>query len=309
MEARVGDIKFVRLLGEGTFGKVYMAEIQGSVFAVKVVSKRRIVEMKQRTQVIREREILLGNTHPFMVRGYSTLQCRANLYIVMEYVPGGELFDLLGRVTMLPSFAVMFYAAEIILLFSFLHSRSLVYRDLKPENILFDADGHIKVVDFGFSKRVTEMTYTLCGTPEYLAPELILSKGYGKSIDWYMLGVVAYEMLTGGPPFSGASRGELYRKIVCGEASFPEYIDPDAVDFISKLLIKDPLKRLGSGHDAVKEMKSHRWFSGLDWSLLETKRLRPPYKPEPPQPAHGVDIEGVFTEEQGGDEIWFDEFA
>jgi len=180
----------------------------------------------------------------------------------------------------LPPFVAQFYAAEVVLAFDYLHSLDIVYRDLKPENILLGKDGNIKITDFGFAKVVPETTWTLCGTPDYLAPEIILSKGYGKAVDWYALGILIFEMLTGYPPFYNENHLKLYDNILATTPRFPASIDPIARDLIERLLEKNPSKRLGSLTGGVEDIKNHPWFKDVKWEMLLSLRIRPPYKPK-----------------------------
>lgn len=166
-----------------------------------------------------------------------------------------------------------FYAAEIVLVLAHLHTRNIIYRDLKPENLLLDKDGHVKVTDFGFAKVVTDRTYTLCGTPDYLAPEIIQSKGYGKSVDWWALGVLIYEMLVGYPPFADQSPFLVYEKILDRSVEFPDFVDPVAKDLIRKLLTKDKTQRLGSGRGGASDVMGHEWFETVNWAALESGRV------------------------------------
>ena len=197
---------------------------------------------------------------------------------------------------MLPPFVAQFYAAEVVLAFEFLHSQGIVYRDLKPENMVINRDGHIRIIDFGFAKVLADqgITYTLCGTPDYLAPEILRQQGYGMGVDWWALGVLIYEMLTGTPPFYDSNHLKLYDKIRFSDPSFPPGLDDTAKDLISRLLYKDPFRRLGCGHQGVNEIKSHPWFKEVRWDTLLGLRVKPPFKPKLASP---------------GDESNFDTYA
>lgn len=174
-----------------------------------------------------------------------------------------------------------FYAAEVVLAFEFLHSHSIVYRDLKPENMVINRDGHVRIIDFGFAKVLADAhTYTLCGTPDYLAPEIIRQQGYGFGVDWWALGILIYEMLTGCPPFYDSTHMKLYDKIRFAEPHYPSSMDPSARDLISRLLAKDPFRRLGCGHQGAAEIKTHPWFKEVRWDTLLALRVKPPYKPK-----------------------------
>lgn len=171
--------------------------------------------------------------------------------MTLEYVPGGELFSLLRQRGKFDSKTSVFYAAEIVCALEYLHNLQIVYRDLKPENILLDVEGHLKLTDFGFAKRITNKTYTLCGTPEYLAPEVILSRGHDQCCDWWTLGVIIFEFLSGTPPFFDENQYRVYEKILTTKIEWPRYFDSSAKDLIKKLLVSDPTKRLGSGNCGI----------------------------------------------------------
>lgn len=271
-----------RTLGTGSFGRVHLVKLYGQTqfYAMKVLKKHKIVELKQVDHTINEKNILARIHHPFIVRLYCTFQDAVNLYMVMEYVLGGELFTILRRAQKFPNDIAKFYAAEVILAFEYLHSMNIVYRDLKPENILINKDGHVKLTDFGFAKYVPDVTRTLCGTPEYLAPEIIRSKDYGKPVDWYSLGILIFEMLAGYPPFYHENHVLLYEAVLEGQIFFPPHFDPWAVDLVRHLCAVDVSKRYGNLKNGVEDIKRHPWFAGVDWNKLYQCKIRPPYIPK-----------------------------
>lgn len=199
--------------------------------------------------------------------------------MLLEYVVGGELFSHLRRAGRFSNEVTRFFAAEIVLAVEYMHSRDVIYRDLKPENLLLDKDGHIKITDFGFAKRVEERTWTLCGTPEYLAPEIIQSKGHGKPVDWWALGILIFEMLAGYPPFFDDNPFGIYEKILAGRIQFPAHFHMHAKDIVRRLLTADRTQRLGNLRGGSADVKRHKWFRGIDWDALKNRASRAPIQP------------------------------
>ncbi|KAL1919468.1 uncharacterized protein VTP21DRAFT_2161 [Calcarisporiella thermophila] len=278
---RKEDFVLIEILGTGTFGKVYLAQLKGdpsgNYYAMKVLSKAEAVRLKQIEHINSEQVILNQLQFPFIVNLYCAFQDEYSLSMLLEFMIGGELFTYLRRAGRFSNEVARFYAAELVLVLEYLHEKSIIYRDLKPENLLLDEKGHIKVTDFGFAKRIDGRTWTLCGTPEYLAPEIIQSKGHGKEVDWWALGVLIFEMLAGHPPFFDENPFENYAKILAGHINFPDYFDPLARDLITRILELDHTKRLGRGGAA--EVKAHAWFQGVDWKGLLNKEIKPPIIP------------------------------
>jgi serine/threonine protein kinase len=223
--------------------------------------------------------------------------------MILDYVNGGELFFHLKKEGRFPEQRVRFYAAEIVCAIAHLHSLGIVYRDLKPENILLDSDGHICITDFGLSKQITpeEGTHTFCGTPEYLAPEVLKGQGHGHAVDWWSLGTLIYEMLTGLPPFYSQNINIMYQKILNGELRFPSYVSADAQSLLEGLLTREPEKRLGSGVDGTSNIKSHSFFGGIDWERLLKREIEPPFKPKVKGTADTSQIDTAFTQEKPQD--------
>jgi len=201
------------------------------------------------------------------------------LYLLFEYVCGGELFSHLRRAGKFSNEVAKFFAGEIVLALEHMHLYDIVYRDLKPENLLIDSSGHIKITDFGFAKIVHDRTWTLCGTPEYLAPEIIQSKGHGKAVDWWALGILIYEMLAGFPPFFDDNPFVIYEKILRGEFGFPGHVVATARDLIKGLLAHDRTKRLGNLKRGANDLKDHAWFASINWDDLYNKTIPSPLVP------------------------------
>ncbi|RGB43523.1 kinase-like domain-containing protein [Rhizophagus diaphanus] len=278
----LSDFNICRTLGTGSFGRVHLVQSKynNRFYAMKVLKKSEVVRLKQVEHTNNEKHILEQVQHPFLVNLWGTFQDSANLYMVMDYVVGGELFSILRKNQRFPDHVAKFYAAEVVLAFEYLHERDIIYRDLKPENLLLDNNGHIKITDFGFAKHVPDITWTLCGTPDYLAPEIIQSKGYGKAVDWYSLGVLIFEMLAGYPPFYDDDHMRLYEKILAGRIKYPSYFDPTAKDLLKRLLTSDLSKRYGNLKDGSKDIKSHQWFKGIEWDKLIKLEVQAPYIPK-----------------------------
>lgn len=268
-------------LGTGAFGRVKLArcKFSGKYCVLKILSKFNVFKLKQVEHTRSERTVLSTIKHPFIVELYTTFQDDYRLYFVLEFVQGGELFFLIRTRGRFNETMTRFYASEVVCALEYLHSHKIVYRDLKPENVLITKTGHIKLTDFGFSKYVYDATWTLCGTPDYLAPEILLNLPYGKTVDWWALGVLLYEMLTGRPPFYDENRIHLYEKIITCQVSYPQYLTTAAAAIIGHLLEPDLTKRYGNLLNGAEDIKSDMWFQGIDWDLANSGKLKPPYIP------------------------------
>ncbi|MCJ1368866.1 camp-dependent protein kinase catalytic subunit [Loxospora ochrophaea] len=276
------DFAIQRTLGTGSFGRVHLVQSKHNqrFYAVKVLKKQQVVKMKQVEHTNDERRMLGKVKHSFLITLWGTFQDSKNLYMVMDFVEGGELFSLLRKSQRFPNPVAKFYAAEVTLALDYLHSFNIIYRDLKPENLLLDRHGHLKITDFGFAKEVPDITWTLCGTPDYLAPEVVASKGYNKSVDWWSLGILIFEMLCGFTPFwDGGSPMKIYENILRGRVKYPPYIHPDAQDLLQRLITPDLTKRLGNLHGGSKDVMSHAWFTEVTWERLGKKDIDAPYVP------------------------------
>jgi protein kinase X len=284
----VEDLELLKTIGTGTFARVYLCRNRnrgannnaGGYVALKILSKHDVIRLKQVEHVKNERQILSDIAHPFLIELLWFHQDDNFLYMMFPYESGGELFSYLRTTGRFSINTAQFYSVEIVSALEYLHSLSVVYRDLKPENLLLDREGHLKITDFGFAKRVRDRTWTLCGTPEYLAPEIIQSKGHGLAVDWWALGILIYEMIAGYPPFFDDNPFGIYEKILSGKIDWPRHVDPAPKDLIKKLLVADRSKRLGSLKNGAEDIKRHRWFKNVDWDGdVYNKRLKPPIVP------------------------------
>uniref|UniRef100_A0AC34QEW6 Protein kinase domain-containing protein n=1 Tax=Panagrolaimus sp. JU765 TaxID=591449 RepID=A0AC34QEW6_9BILA len=265
-------------IGTGTFGRVELTKhsVTGQYYALKALYIPEIVAKRQVDHVHNEKRVLQRLSHPFIVELFDTAKDSRNLYMVLEFLAGGELFSYLRMSKSFPSGMVKFYAAEIVLALSYLHSLNIAYRDLKPENLLLTHDGHIKMTDFGFAKEIHNKSYTVCGTPEYLAPEIISRRGHNQSVDWWSLGVLIFELMTGKTPFPGKSAKDVQDAINAndGHVEFPpRTFSSNAKSIVSRLLRTNPRERLGDGPNGADAVKSHPWFetlfTSLEWDLLD----------------------------------------
>lgn len=277
----LGDFHIMRTLGTGSFGRVHLVRSvhNGRYYAIKVLKKQQIIKMKQVEHTNDERRMLKLVEHPFLIRMWGTFQDSKNLFMVMDYIEGGELFSLLRKSQRFPNPVAKFYAAEVALALEYLHSHDIIYRDLKPENILLDRNGHIKITDFGFAKEVSTVTWTLCGTPDYIAPEVITSKPYNKSVDWWSLGVLIFEMLAGYTPFYDSTPMKTYEKILSGKVHYPHFFTPDVIDLLSNLMTADLTRRLGNLINGPADIRNHPWFAEVIWEKILAKDIETPYEP------------------------------
>uniref|UniRef100_A0A2I2YIH1 non-specific serine/threonine protein kinase n=1 Tax=Gorilla gorilla gorilla TaxID=9595 RepID=A0A2I2YIH1_GORGO len=300
--AKPSDFHFLKVIGKGSFGKVLLARHKAEevFYAVKVLQKKAILKKKEEKHIMSERNVLLKNVkHPFLVGLHFSFQTADKLYFVLDYINGGELFYHLQRERCFLEPRARFYAAEIASALGYLHSLNIVYRDLKPENILLDSQGHIVLTDFGLCKENIEhnsTTSTFCGTPEYLAPEVLHKQPYDRTVDWWCLGAVLYEMLYGLPPFYSRNTAEMYDNILNKPLQLKPNITNSARHLLEGLLQKDRTKRLGAKDDFM-EIKSHVFFSLINWDDLINKKITPPFNPNVSGPNDLRHFDPEFTEE------------
>jgi len=282
------DFDLLKVLGKGGYGKVFLVRKRtgrdaDKIFAMKVLKKATIVRNQKDTAHTKaERNILEAIKFPFIVDLLYAFQTGKKLYLILEYLPGGELFMHLEREGVFLEDTASFYLAEITLALEHLHSEGIIYRDLKPENILLDLKGHIKLTDFGLCKESifhADRTHTFCGTIEYMAPEVLTRSGHGKAVDWWSLGTLMFDMLTGAPPFCSENRKKTQEKILKAKLVLPPYLTAESRDLLRKLLKRHPDSRLGGGTDDADPLKKHAFFRHIDWKDLYDRNVEPPFKP------------------------------
>ncbi|PAA72881.1 hypothetical protein BOX15_Mlig007623g1 [Macrostomum lignano] len=301
-KATPSDFAFLKVIGKGSFGKVFLAKRKsdGRIFAVKVLQKEQIKKRNEVKHIMSERNVLVRNIeHPFLCALHMSFRTPDKLYFVLDYVNGGELFFHLQRERSFSESRARFYAAEIASAIGYLHSKSIIYRDLKPENILLDSEGHVRLTDFGLCKEglnTKSTTSTFCGTPEYLAPEVLRKEPYDMAVDWWCLGSVLYEMLFGLPPFYSREKSEMYSNILHKPLQLKPSASSASQDVLNKLLQKSRQNRLGSNGD-IQEVRKHPFFATIDWQLLEQRKIEPPFKPKLMSPLSTEYIDSEFTRE------------
>lgn len=278
----IQNVDVLETVGTGTFARVRLVRSidDGKYYALKTMKKSKICKLKQLIHIQNEVRILSRIKCPFVVELYAVFQDDNSLSLLLEYVPGGELFSHLRRLRKFDATLYQFYAAEIACAIKTLHEHHIAYRDIKPENILIDRNGHIRLADFGFSKIVEDRTFTMCGTPEYLAPEIIQASGHGMSADWWALGVLLFEMACGYPPFYGDNPFSVYKKILSGSISFPAtFLHVPTRNVIKGFCTQDRTSRLGSGRNGFGNIISNLFFLGIDWYSAANKLIVPPLLP------------------------------
>jgi serum/glucocorticoid-regulated kinase 2 len=297
----IDDFELMTVIGKGSFGKVLQVRKRDTsrIYALKTIRKAHIVNRNEITHTLAERLVLAQVNSPFIVPLKFSFQSEQKLYLVLAFVNGGELFHHLQREHRFDEERARFYSAELLLALEHLHELDVVYRDLKPENILLDYTGHIALCDFGLCKlnmKDNEKTNTFCGTPEYLAPEILSGQGYDKVIDWWTLGVLLYEMLAGLPPFYDEVTDKMYEKILNDPLCFGEEFSSDAMSILTSLLNRNPSRRLGV--KGAQEIKQHPFFhKHIEFKLLAKKKIQPPFKPSVASPVDVSNFDMIFTEE------------
>ncbi|XP_036595882.1 ribosomal protein S6 kinase alpha-6 isoform X2 [Trichosurus vulpecula] len=301
-KADPAQFELLKVLGQGSFGKVFLVRKiigpdAGQLYAMKVLKKASL-KVRDRVRTKMERDILVEVNHPFIVKLHYAFQTEGKLYLILDFLRGGDVFTRLSKEVMFTEEDVKFYLAELALALDHLHSLGIVYRDLKPENILLDEAGHIKLTDFGLSKESVDQekkAYSFCGTVEYMAPEVVNRRGHTQSADWWSFGVLMFEMLTGTLPFQGKDRNETMNMILKAKLGMPQFLSPEAQSLLRMLFKRNPSNRLGAGSDGVEEIKRHLFFSTVDWNKLYRREIQPPFKPASGKPEDTFCFDPEFT--------------
>ncbi|XP_078261881.1 ribosomal protein S6 kinase alpha-2 isoform X1 [Rhinoraja longicauda] len=301
-KADPSQFELLKVLGQGSYGKVFLVKkVKGSdagqLYAMKVL-KKATLKVRDRVRSKMERDILAEVNHPFIVKLHYAFQTEGKLYLILDFLRGGDLFTRLSKEVMFTEEDVKFYLAELALALDHLHGLGIIYRDLKPENVLLDEDGHIKITDFGLSKEAVDhnkRAYSFCGTIEYMAPEVVNRRGHAQSADWWSFGVLMFEMLTGSLPFQGKDRKETMALILKAKLGMPQFLSPEAQSLLRALFKRNPGNRLGAGSDGVEEIKRHHFFGTIDWNKLYRKEIKPPFKPAVGRPEDTFHFDPEFT--------------
>ncbi|XP_075807287.1 ribosomal protein S6 kinase alpha-2 isoform X3 [Microtus pennsylvanicus] len=301
-KADPSQFELLKVLGQGSYGKVFLVrKVTGSdagqLYAMKVL-KKATLKVRDRVRSKMERDILAEVNHPFIVKLHYAFQTEGKLYLILDFLRGGDLFTRLSKEVMFTEEDVKFYLAELALALDHLHGLGIIYRDLKPENILLDEEGHIKITDFGLSKEAIDhdkRAYSFCGTIEYMAPEVVNRRGHTQSADWWSFGVLMFEMLTGSLPFQGKDRKETMALILKAKLGMPQFLSVEAQSLLRALFKRNPCNRLGAGIDGVEEIKRHPFFVTIDWNKLYRKEIKPPFKPAVGRPEDTFHFDPEFT--------------
>uniref|UniRef100_G1RLE7 non-specific serine/threonine protein kinase n=1 Tax=Nomascus leucogenys TaxID=61853 RepID=G1RLE7_NOMLE len=301
-KADPSQFELLKVLGQGSYGKVFLVRKvkgpdAGQLYAMKVL-KKATLKVRDRVRSKMERDILAEVNHPFIVKLHYAFQTEGKLYLILDFLRGGDLFTRLSKEVMFTEEDVKFYLAELALALDHLHSLGIIYRDLKPENILLDEEGHIKITDFGLSKEAIDhdkRAYSFCGTIEYMAPEVVNRRGHTQSADWWSFGVLMFEMLTGSLPFQGKDRKETMALILKAKLGMPQFLSGEAQSLLRALFKRNPCNRLGAGTDGVEEIKRHPFFVTIDWNTLYRKEIKPPFKPAVGRPEDTFHFDPEFT--------------
>ncbi|XDV43286.1 hypothetical protein PO909_011791, partial [Leuciscus waleckii] len=301
-KADPSQFELLKVLGQGSFGKVFLVRKvtppdSNQLYAMKVLRKATL-KVRDRVRTKMERDILADVNHPFVVKLHYAFQTEGKLYLILDFLRGGDLFTRLSKEVMFTEEDVKFYLAELALGLDHLHGLGIIYRDLKPENILLDEEGHIKLTDFGLCKEAIDnekKAYSFCGTVEYMAPEVVNRQGHTHSADWWSFGVLMFEMLTGSLPFQGKDRKETMNLILKARLGMPQFLSTEAQSLLRALFKRNPTNRLASGSDGAEEIKRHSFFMTIDWNKLFRREIKPPFQPAVARPDDTFYFDSEFT--------------
>lgn len=308
--AKISDFEIIKTLGQGSFSKVMLVRhLKGNreFYAMKVMSKRQIIRENTVEHVLMEKKILSCIKYPFLIDYIAHFKNNANLFIVLELCIGGEMHVHLKRQQKFEENLCKFYAAQVVLALEYLHFVGIIFRDLKPENIVIDRNGYLKITDFGFAKKIDrKKTKTICGTPEYYAPEILKKMQYSYPVDWYTLGILIYEMASGRPPYRSSNLVRLYQQILDGQMKFPLHFSQETIDIIQALTKHSISLRLRS----VKLVKAHTYFETINWSQIHKKTAKPPFVPDVRGDSDTQNFDKQVEEplEEEGEELYPEEF-
>ena len=274
------DFSAIRQLGKGSFGEVYLVKQTASqkYYAMKLLNKKQVFSQNLVKYALTEKNVMSVIRHPFIVSLRYAFQTSDKLFMVLEYCPGGDLGKILRNEKRFTESRARYYLCEVLLALEYLHKNDIIYRDLKPDNVVIDEEGHALLTDFGLSKEGVnndDMAQSFCGSVAYLAPEMLARRGHNKTVDWYLLGVLLYEMVTGSPPYYDKSKEKLFQNIQTASLCLPSCLSKELKSLLSKLLVRNPLKRLGAENDA-EDIKCHPFFNGINWDAIYKKKAPVP---------------------------------
>merc|ERR1719204_2354831 len=290
----------IGILGTGAFGTVtlVMDYKTNNSYALKAIRKAQILELGQHNHILNEKKVMSSLDSPFLVNLLNTYKDKWKVYFLIDVCLGGELFTILRKKQSFDEPTAKFYTGCVIEAFAYMHSNDTIYRDLKPENLVGTVKGYLKVTDFGFAKVVMDTTYTLCGTPDYLAPEIVSGQGHGRGVDWWTLGILIYEMLASFPPFFDKDQLSTYRKIVKGKVRFPRYFSIPSKELIKCLLRAKPTKRLGVLRGGAQNIRDHQWYTNFSWEALTKFKMQVPIKVSVKNPEDISNFDQVAPEKE-----------
>jgi len=295
----LSDLEVKRTIGKGGFGRVKLVKMNSKYYALKCLAKCVVVQRNLKGHIINENKMLASLDHPFIFQFYGAFQDKTYIYFLTEFLVGGELYTLLKKKKTFEENEVQFYSACVISAFKYMHAQKIAFRDLKPENLVLDALGYVKIIDFGFAKKIEGKAWTVCGTPDYIAPEIIGNEGHDWAVDYWSLGVLIFELKMGKAPFKGSTSIEKFEAIRIGRFSMPLFLNKNVADIIRKLLKANPSKRLGKTKGGVDAIMAHKFFRKFDWDALDKQTLIPPYQHLNEDPEKASNFKRIREDDRG----------